>query len=190
MKQPHITVIGAGLAGCEAAWRAANMGVAVTLYEMKPTKFSPAHANPGLAELVCSNSLRAESTENASGILKREMETLDSIIIAAAHQTRVPAGSALAVDRERFSSAITERLSAHPAVTVVRQEITSLPDDAPTVVATGPLTSDALAEAIIRVTGKDNLFFYDAISPIVTAESINMEIAFMGSRYDKGGTTT
>ena len=187
MKRPHITVIGAGLAGCEAAWRAANMGVAVTLYEMKPTKFSPAHANPGLAELVCSNSLRAESTENASGILKREMETLDSIIIAAAHQTRVPAGSALAVDRERFSSAITERLSAHPAVTVVRQEITSLPDDTPTVAATGPLTSDALAEAIIRVTGKDNLFFYDAISPIVTAESINMEIAFMGSRYDKGG---
>jgi methylenetetrahydrofolate--tRNA-(uracil-5-)-methyltransferase len=187
MKRPHITVIGAGLAGCEAAWRAANMGVAVTLYEMKPTKFSPAHTNPGLAELVCSNSLRAESTENASGILKCEMELLDSIVIGAARETRVPAGSALAVDRERFSAAITERLTAHPAITVIRQEITEIPDDAIAVLASGPLTSDGLAEAVIRLTGKDNLFFYDAISPIVTAESINMEEAFMGSRYDKGG---
>lgn len=187
MKPPHITVIGAGLAGCEAAWRAANMGVAVTLYEMKPSQFSPAHTNPDMAELVCSNSLRAESTENASGILKCEMEMLDSIVIAAARETRVPAGSALAVDRQRFSAAITDRLSAHPAVTVVRQEVTALPGDVPAVLATGPLTSEALAGAIISLTGKENLFFYDAISPIVTAESINMEAAFLGSRYDKGG---
>ncbi len=187
MKRPHITVIGAGLAGCEAAWRAANMGMAVTLFEMKPSKFSPAHKNQDMAELVCSNSLRAESTENASGILKREMEMLDSIVMAAARETRVPAGGALAVDRERFSAVITERVSAHPAIEVVREEVTGLPDDVPTVLTTGPLTSDALAEALIRITGKDNLFFYDAISPIITGESINMEAAFLGSRYDKGG---
>jgi len=187
MKQPHVTVIGGGLAGCEAAWRAATMGVAVTLYEMKPKRFSPAHTNRDMAELVCSNSLRAESTENASGILKREMEMLDSIIIDAARRTRVPAGSALAVDRQQFSAVITEQIEAHPAITVVREEVTELPADVPAVLATGPLTSDGLADAISRVTGKDSLFFYDAISPIVTAESINMDAAFMGSRYDKGG---
>jgi methylenetetrahydrofolate--tRNA-(uracil-5-)-methyltransferase len=187
MKRPHITVIGAGLAGCEAAWRAANMGAAVTLFEMKPAKFSPAHTNQSMAELVCSNSLRAESTENASGILKREMEMLDSIVMAAARETRVPAGGALAVDREQFSAVITERISTHPAIEVVREELTELPADVPAVLATGPLTSDALADAIIRITGKDNLFFYDAISPIIARESINMEAAFLGSRYDKGG---
>jgi methylenetetrahydrofolate--tRNA-(uracil-5-)-methyltransferase len=187
MKRPHITVIGAGLAGSEAAWRAANMGAAVTLFEMKPVKFSPAHTNQAMAELVCSNSLRAESTENASGILKREMEMLDSIVMAAARETRVPAGGALAVDREQFSAVITERISAHPAIEVVRQELTELPGDVPAVLATGPLTSDALAQAIIRITGKDNLFFYDAISPIIARESIDMEAAFLGSRYDKGG---
>ncbi len=187
MRQPSIIVIGAGLAGCEAAWRAANMGVSVTLFEMKPSRFSPAHTNENMAELVCSNSLRAESTENASGILKREMEMLDSIVMAAARETRVPAGSALAVDRGRFSAVITERIGAHPAVKVVRQEVTEFPTDVPAVLATGPLTSDALAESIIRETGKDNLFFYDAISPIISAESIDMDAAFLGSRYDKGG---
>jgi methylenetetrahydrofolate--tRNA-(uracil-5-)-methyltransferase len=187
MRQPSIIVIGAGLAGCEAAWRAANMGVSVTLFEMKPSRFSPAHTSENMAELVCSNSLRAESTENASGILKHEMEMLDSIVIAAARETRVPAGSALAVDRGRFSAVITERISTHPAIQVVRREVTEFPTDVPAVLATGPLTSDALAEAIIRVTGKDNLFFYDAISPIITAESIDMDAAFLGSRYDKGG---
>jgi methylenetetrahydrofolate--tRNA-(uracil-5-)-methyltransferase len=187
MKRPSIIVIGAGLAGCEAAWRAANMGVHVTLYEMKPVKFSPAHKNESMAELVCSNSLRAESTENASGILKREMELLGSIIIEAAHETRVPAGSALAVDRDWFSSVITERITGHPDVEVIRREVTELPAGTPVVLATGPLTSDDLAGQIINITGKENLFFYDAISPILTSESIDRTAAFMGSRYDKGG---
>ncbi len=187
MKRPSITVIGAGLAGCEAAWRAANMGVHVTLFEMKPVKFSPAHKNEDMAELVCSNSLRSETTENASGILKREMEMLGSIVIDVAHETRVPAGSALAVDRERFSAVISERITGHPQVEVIRQEVTGLTAGVPAVLATGPLTSDALAGELLHITGKENLFFYDAISPIVTSESIDMQAAFMGSRYDKGG---
>jgi methylenetetrahydrofolate--tRNA-(uracil-5-)-methyltransferase len=187
MNPPSIIVIGAGLAGCEAAWRAANMGVRVTLFEMKPVRFSPAHKSEGMAELVCSNSLRSESTENASGILKCEMELLGSIIMQAARETRVPAGSALAVDRERFSAFITERVGDHPFVEVVRQEVAELPADTPIVLATGPLTSDALAPQIIAITGRENLFFYDAISPIVAAESVEMEAAFLGSRYDKGG---
>jgi methylenetetrahydrofolate--tRNA-(uracil-5-)-methyltransferase len=187
MSVPRVVVIGGGLAGCEAAWRVANLGTRVTLYEMRPKRSSPAHRSDGLGELVCSNSLRAELVQNASGILKREMDILGSLIIRSAHRTRVPAGSALAVDRDRFSAAITEAILTHPMIEVVRDEITRLPEVTPAIVATGPLTSDALAEEIVRITGKENLFFYDAISPIVYAESVNMDVAFLGSRYGKGG---
>ncbi len=187
MTTPHIIIIGAGLAGSEAAWHAAQLGVKVTLYEMKPVKFSPAHRCPGMAELVCSNSLRAESIDNASGILKREMEVLDSLIIHAARQTRVPAGSALAVDRERFSAYISDLIEGHPLIEVIRDEVTHLPDATVAVIATGPLTSDALAQELRAATGRENLFFYDAISPIVYGEGVDMDVAFMGSRYDKGG---
>ena len=184
---PDIVVVGGGLAGSEAAWRASKMGVKVTLYEMKPKKFSPAHKSEGMAELVCSNSLRSESEENASGLLKREMAILDSIIISAAEETRVPAGSALAVDREKFSEYITEKLKSDPNIEIVTEEVTKLDFDVPTVVATGPLTTEDLTEEIIGLTGSDKLFFYDAISPIIFTESINMDVAFRGSRYGKGG---
>ena len=183
----EIVVIGAGLAGCEAAWRAAQMGIRVTLYEMKPTSFSPAHKNKDMAELVCSNSLKSESLDNASGLLKKELERIGSLIIEAAHHNRVPAGSALAVDRGKFSQYITEKITAHPRIDVIRQEVTTIKTDVPTIIATGPLTSHSLAEEIGDITGRDKLFFYDAISPIIYAESINMNIAFRGSRYDKGG---
>ncbi len=184
---PNIVVVGGGLAGSEAAWRASKMGVKVTLYEMKPKKFSPAHKTEGMAELVCSNSLRSESEENASGLLKREMAILSSIIISAAEETRVPAGSAMAVDREKFSEYITEKLKSDPNIEIVTEEVTKLDFDVPTVVATGPLTTEGLTEEIIGLTGSDKLFFYDAISPIIFTESINMDVAFRGSRYGKGG---
>ncbi|MBN1881604.1 MAG: methylenetetrahydrofolate--tRNA-(uracil(54)-C(5))-methyltransferase (FADH(2)-oxidizing) TrmFO [Deltaproteobacteria bacterium] len=183
----EITVIGGGLAGCEAAWRAARMGVRVKLFEMKPDRFSPAHKNESLAELVCSNSLRAESLENASGILKRELELLDSIVIESAHNHRIPAGGALAVDREAFSREITERVAAHPLIDVIRTEVTDLDFSLPAVVATGPLTSDDFSMALQRITGREKLFFYDAISPIIYTDSINMDVAFRASRYGKGG---
>lgn len=183
----EIVVVGGGLAGCEAAWRAGNMGVGVKLYEMKPIRFSPAHKIDGMAELVCSNSLRAESLENASGVLKKEMEFLDSIIVEAANKTRVPAGAALAVDRENFSKYITEKVTNHRLIEVIRQEVSSLDFSVPVVVATGPLTSEALSKEIIKVTGIDGLFFYDAISPIIHTDSVNMDVAFKGSRYNKGG---
>ncbi|MBN1572571.1 MAG: methylenetetrahydrofolate--tRNA-(uracil(54)-C(5))-methyltransferase (FADH(2)-oxidizing) TrmFO [Deltaproteobacteria bacterium] len=184
---PEIVVIGGGLAGSEAAWKASKMGVKVTLYEMKPKKFSPAHKSGGLAELVCSNSLRSESEENASGLLKKEMTILDSIIISAAEKTRVPAGSALAVDRQRFSEYITDKLKSEPNIEIVTEEVGKLEFDVPTVVATGPLTTEGLTEEIMGLTGSDKLFFYDAISPIIFTESINMNAAFRGSRYGKGG---
>ncbi len=183
----EIIVIGGGLAGSEAAWRASKMGVKVTLFEMKPKKFSPAHKTEGLAELVCSNSLRSDAEENASGLLKREMALLDSIVIAAAEKTRVPAGSALAVDRVRFSEFITEKLSSDPNIEIINEEITKLDFSVPTVVATGPLTSEGLTDEIMTLTGDDGLFFYDAISPIIHTESINMDLGFRGSRYGKGG---
>lgn len=184
---PEIVVIGGGLAGAEAAWRASKMGVKVTLYEMKPKNFSPAHKSEGLAELVCSNSLRSESEENASGLLKREMAVLGSIIMRAAEETRVPAGSALAVDREKFSAYITEALKSNPNVEIVTEEVQKLDFKVPTVVSTGPLTTEGLTEEILKITGDDKLFFYDAISPIIFTESINMDVAFRGSRYGKGG---
>ncbi len=178
-------VIGAGLAGCEAAWQLASRGVDVTLYEMKPARHSPAHSSDNFAELVCSNSLRADGLANAVGLLKTEMRRLDSLIMMAADATAVPAGGALAVDREAFSAMITEKIRNHPRITVVEQEVTELPDG-PTVVASGPLTSEALSRAIGQKLGKDYLYFFDAAAPIVTAESIDMNVAFFASRYDKG----
>lgn len=180
-----ITIIGAGLAGCEAAWQAASRGISVTLYEMKPEKFSPAHELPTLAELVCSNSLRGDSLDNAVGLLKEELRRVGSIFMEASEATRVPAGGALAVDRLLFSQYITGKISEHPLITVVHKELTGIPADGIVVIASGPLTSEPLAEAIGRVAG-DYLYFYDAIAPIVTAESIDMNIAYAASRYGKG----
>ncbi len=184
-----INIYGAGLAGAEAAWQAANMGVEVTLYEMKlgdVKKFTPAHHSEGFAELVCSNSLRSDVTTNAVGLLKEEMRRLGSLIMEAADATRVPAGSALAVDREKFSRYITEKINNHPNITVVAAEATELPEDEICVVATGPLTSDGMAEYIEKNLGFGALHFFDAAAPIVDADSINTDIAFFASRYDKG----
>lgn len=180
-----ITVIGAGLAGCEAAWQAARLGVRVELWEMKPGKFSPAHHLPGLAELVCSNSLRGDSLDNAVGLLKEELRRLGSLFMEAAEATRVPAGGALAVDRERFSAFVTERIGSHPLITLRHGEVASIPLHGVVVIASGPLTSEPLAEAIGRLAGQ-YLYFYDAIAPIVTAESIDRTTVFAASRYGKG----
>ena len=179
------TVIGAGLAGSEAAWQLAKRGVAVTLYEMKPQKMSPAHKSPLFAELVCSNSLRSDRIQNAVGLLKEEMRALDSLVMRAADAARVPAGGALAVDRERFSGMITDTLRSHPNVTVEEREISEIPDG-PVIVATGPLTSDAMADTIAHLPGMSTLHFYDAAAPIVMAESLDMEQVFRASRYDRG----
>ena len=184
-----IKVIGAGLAGCEAAWQAANMGVMVELYEMKPLKRTPAHHTDGFAELVCSNSLRSNQLNNAVGLLKEELSRLGSLILEAAHATEVSAGSALAVNRELFSAYVTEKIRSHPNITVHEQEITVLDTDSVTVVASGPLTSDALAEEISRLTGGSELHFYDAAAPIVDFSSINTDVAFFASRYGKGEPT-
>jgi methylenetetrahydrofolate--tRNA-(uracil-5-)-methyltransferase len=181
-----LTIIGGGLAGSEAAWQAARRGVRVCLYEMKPRKFSPAHQSPLLGELVCSNSLRAEGRESAVGLLKEEMRRLDSLIMAAALATRVPAGKALAVDRGEFAAHITRVLSAEPLVEIIREEVAAPDPEATSIIATGPLTSDSLAEALGRLTGQQHLHFYDAIAPIVAAESIDREKAFRASRYGAG----
>ncbi len=182
-----IRVFGAGLAGCEAAWQAAERGVQVELYEMKPTKFTPAHHKDGFAELVCSNSLRSDSITNAVGLLKEEMRMLGSLVMSAADATRVPADSALAVDRDLFSEYITEKIKNHPNITVISEEVTSLADDGVTcIIATGPLTSDTFAEYIKENLVGEGLHFFDAAAPIVDAESINMDVAFFASRYDKG----
>ena len=186
MSGTRIAVIGGGLAGSEAAWQLARAGVDVDVHEMKPRRRSPAHKLDGLAELVCSNSLRSDNPENAVGLLHEELRRLGSLVLEAADATRVPAGDALAVDRERFSRFVTERLEAHPHVRVVREEVTALPDGpTPAIVATGPLTGDALAEAIARLCG-GRLHVYDAIAPIVAAESIDLGIAYARSRYGKG----
>ncbi len=182
-----IVVIGAGLAGCEAAWQIAKRGGKVTLHEMKPKAFSPAHRSPFFAELVCSNSLKSESIENASGILKEEMERMGSLILKVAKETRVPAGDSLAVDRTAFSRQVTETLENLENVEVVREEVFFIPQDRIAIVATGPLTSEMLGKEIQKVTGSRHLFFYDAISPIVTADSIDYNYAFKSSRYGKGG---
>ncbi len=181
-------VIGAGLAGVEAAWQLQKRGIPVDLYEMKPLKRSPAHRADGFAELVCSNSLKAERLNSAAGLLKAEMAEFSSVCVEAAYQTRVPAGGALAVDRERFSAYITEKIEGCAGITVIHKEVTELPTDADVViVAAGPLASDALAETIRAMTGAAGLSFYDAAAPIVTAESIDFSEAFTQSRYDRGG---
>ena len=182
----RINVIGAGLAGCEAAWQAAERGVKVRLFEMKPEKFTPAHHSENFAELVCSNSLRSNVVSNAVGLLKEEMKALGSLIIEAAYATEVPAGSALAVDRTRFSEYITEKIRNHKNIEVVEGEVTEIPDGEITVVASGPLTSDKLSENIAERIGCSKLHFFDAAAPIVDFSSINMDIAFFASRYGKG----
>ena len=186
MTQPMITVIGAGLAGSEAAWQLAERGIKVTLYEMRPHVTSPAHHTDGFAELVCSNSLRAGNIENAVGLLKEEMRRLGSLIMTCADATAVPAGGALAVDRHRFSQMVTEKVSNHPNITVKREELKEIPQEGTVIVATGPLTSPALSEAIKELTGTGDFYFYDAAAPIVTAESLNYDKVFAASRYDKG----
>ncbi len=178
-------VIGAGLAGCEAAWQLANRGLKVTLYEMKPNKKSPAHHTDTFAELVCSNSLRADGIANAVGLLKEELRRLGSLIMACADATRVEAGGCLAVDREGFSQMVTDKIRSHPNITVVEEEITAVPEG-PVIIATGPLTSDALSDSIGKYFGQGYLHFFDAAAPLVTAESVDMEKAWWQSRYDKG----
>ncbi|MCG3173178.1 MAG: Methylenetetrahydrofolate--tRNA-(uracil-5-)-methyltransferase TrmFO [Myxococcota bacterium] len=184
----RVTVIGGGLAGSEAAWQLARRGVAVRLIEQKPVRFSPAHQSPGLGELVCSNSLKSKDPESMPGLLKDEMRRLGSLIIAAADESAVAAGQALAVDRDRFSAFITDRLTAQPQVAVERAEAAALPQESEglAIIATGPLTSDALARALAERIGETRLYFYDSIAPIVDAGSINRDIAFTASRYDKG----
>ena len=182
----QVTVIGAGLAGSEAAWQLAKRGVSVTLREMKPEKKTPAHETAYFAELCCSNSLRSDQLENAVGLLKEELRRLDSLILSCADATRVEAGGALAVDRHGFARMVTERLRSHPNITVVPGEVTELPEGE-VIVASGPLTSDALAERLKALLGDDSaLHFYDAAAPLVSAESVDMERAWMGSRYDRG----
>ena len=179
------TVIGAGLAGCEAAWQLAIRGIPVTLIEMKPEKFTPAHHSAGFAELVCSNSLRSDQLTNAVGLLKEEMRQLGSLIMRCADGTRVPAGGALAVDREAFSQKVTAAMEAHPLITVERREVTQLPQE-DAVVATGPLTSDALAQEIAALPGLETLNFYDAAAPIVSGETLDMSRVFRQGRYGRG----
>lgn len=186
MNQNKVNIIGAGLAGSEAAWQLVQRGIPVRLYEMRPKKYSPAHHTDSFGELVCSNSLRANNIENAVGLLKEELRRMDSLIMRCADDNQVPAGGALAVDREKFSNQITETLKAHPLVEVVCEEVTEIPEDEITIIATGPLTDGAIAEYVKAATSQDDLYFYDAAAPIVTAESINYDKAFWASRYDKG----
>jgi len=186
LKPDPITIIGGGLAGVEAAWQAVRRGVKARLYEMKPLRFSPAHQSPLLGELVCSNSLRAEALENAVGLLKEEMRRLGSLVMAAAAATRVPAGKALAVDREGFAAYLTIALEQEPLVEIVREEVTDFDTSRTTILATGPLTSDALAAALSRVTGREHLHFFDAIAPIVAADSLDLSRVFRASRYGAG----
>ena len=185
---PEITIIGGGLAGCEAAWQVASRGGRVRLYEMKPDRYSPAHESPMLAELVCSNSLRAADVHSAVGLLKEEMRKLGSLILAVADHTQVPAGRALAVDRTLFADAVTQAVEAHPAITVVRQEVTELPAPGPypVILASGPLTSPPLAASLAQITGEEHLAFYDAIAPIVHTDSLDRAIVYQASRYDDG----
>lgn len=181
-----VKVIGAGLAGCEAAWHLANNGFSVELFEMKPQKFTPAHKYTGFSELVCSNSLKAERLESAAGLLKQEMRRLGSISMEAAAATKVPAGGALAVNREAFSDYITRKIKNHPNISVIEGEITEIPDGN-IIIATGPLTSGALSESINRLVGAEYLYFHDAAAPIVTAESLDRSLVYGASRYGRGG---
>lgn len=185
MTEATVNVVGAGLAGSEAAWQLAQRGIKVKLYEMRPVRQTPAHHTDKFAELVCSNSLRANTLTNAVGVLKEEMRILDSVIIGAADACAVPAGGALAVDRHEFAALVTERVKKHPNVTVINEEITQIPEG-PTVIATGPLTSAALSEQLKALTGEEYLYFYDAAAPIIEKESIDMDKVYLKSRYDKG----
>jgi methylenetetrahydrofolate--tRNA-(uracil-5-)-methyltransferase len=183
-----IHVIGGGLAGCEAAWQAASRGVAVTIHEMRPERPTEVHKTDRLAELVCSNSFRGDKLDNAVGLLKEEMRRLDSLVMHAAEIARVPAGAALAVDRELFARTVTQAIHEHPLITLTREEVTSIPaatPDSPVIIATGPLTSPDLSAAIVRLVGDEHLYFYDAISPILLAESINMNVVFRASRWNR-----
>jgi methylenetetrahydrofolate--tRNA-(uracil-5-)-methyltransferase len=182
----EIKIIGGGLAGTEAAYQIAKRGIKVKLYEMKPNKFSPAHSNKNLAEIVCSNSLKSNSITNACGLLKEELRRLDSLLIKCADESKVPAGQALAVDREKFSALVTKKIEENPNIEVIHEEVENINDDDITIIATGPLTSDGLSAEIGRLTGKEKLFFYDAAAPIVLKDSINMEKAFTADRYGKG----
>ena len=185
MSQSYINVIGAGLAGSEAAYQIAKRGIPVKLYEMRGVKSTPQHKTSDFAELVCSNSLRGDSLTNAVGLLKEEMRRLDSIIMRSAEATRIPAGGALAVDRDGFSQMVTDEVTNHPLIEVIREEITKIPDDTITVIATGPLTSDTLAEKIHALNGGAGFYFYDAAAPIVDVNTIDMEKVYLKSRYDK-----
>ncbi len=181
-----ITVVGGGLAGCEAAWQAAEMGVPVVLHEMRPHRMTPAHLSGRLAELVCSNSLGSDQPDRAGGLLKEELRRLGSMVLACADACRVPAGGALAVDRDRFAAAVTENVKGHPSIRLVRSEVEAVPEG-PAIIATGPLTSRTLADAITHLTGQEHLHFFDAIAPIVGADSVDMSVAFRASRYGRGG---
>ena len=181
-----VKVIGAGLAGCEAAWHLAESGIPVELYEMKPSKYTPAHKYSGFGELVCSNSLKAERLESAAGLLKEEMRRLGSLTMKAADVSKVPAGGALAVNREQFSDYITEKIRSHPLITIIEGEVTDIPDG-DVIIATGPLTSDSLSESINRLVGAEYLYFHDAAAPIVTADSLDRTLVFGASRYGRGG---
>ena len=185
MTTSTVTIVGAGLAGSEAAWQLLRRGIPVHLIEMKPARFSPAHKSEGFAELVCSNSLRSDRLTNAVGVLKAEMRALDSLVMRAADHAQVPAGGALAVDRELFSGYITRALSEHPLCSVERAEVTEIPEG-PCIIATGPLTSDALSESIAALPGVSRLNFYDAAAPVVYADSLDMDKVFRQSRYDRG----
>ena len=182
----RVTIAGAGLAGCEAAWKCAEGGVSVRLIEMKPARFTPAHKNPGFAELVCSNSLKAARIDSAAGLMKEEMRRLGSLLLRIADECSVPAGGALAVDRNIFSAMVTEAIRSHPNIEVVEQELTEIPQDDVVIIATGPLTSEPLSAAIGQLCGGEFLNFHDAAAPIITAESIDMSCAFAASRYDRG----
>jgi methylenetetrahydrofolate--tRNA-(uracil-5-)-methyltransferase len=181
----EVIIIGGGLAGCEAAWQAAELGVQVRLFEMRPVSTTPAHTTHLLAELVCSNSMGSTLINKAPGLLKAELRGLGSMILASAEETAVPAGSSLAVDRDRFAENVTEKIEQHPRIELVRQEVKSVPDG-PCIIASGPLTSSRLSDSLGRLTGKQYLYFYDAVSPIVSFESVDMNVAFWGSRYDRG----
>ena len=187
MTAARVTIVGGGLAGSEAAWQLARRGVGVDLHEMRPVRQTPVHQTGDFAELVCSNSLRGNALDQAAGLLKEEMRRMDSLVIRVADSVRVPAGSALAVDRGLFARRITEAVEALPGVRIHRHEIERIPDDLVTIVATGPLTSDALAKEIASFVGREHLYFYDAVSPVIDAETIDMERVFRASRYGKGG---
>ena len=187
--EPTVKVIGGGLAGSEAAWQLAERGITVELYEMRPVRNTPAHVTEWLSELVCSNSLGSDLPDRAPGVLKAELRRLGSLLMRCAEETAVPAGGALAVDREAFASRVTEHIANHPNIRLIREEVTSIPDG-PVILATGPLTSPALSAEIAALVGEEHLYFYDAIAPMVDAETINMDIAFRASRYGRGEDET